>query len=126
MNWHDPDSEPVDSKRWPQAQEEQQIQLLLDQHPTLLTLLRPWFITFNPCYGDKRGEYLFFFYEPFPVDEFPAHSPVEHHEVVQQYAIGGMAYEAGYATPEEYLKDMIRCSGLANAVIADARIAGHH
>ncbi|MBK4737930.1 hypothetical protein [Noviherbaspirillum pedocola] len=126
MNWHDPDSEPVDSKRWPQAQEEQQIQSLLDQHPKLLTVLRPWFITFNPSYGGARGEYLFFFFDPFPVEDFPVLSPVEDHEIVSHYAIGGMAYEAGYATAEEYLTHMIRCSGLANAVIADARIAGHH
>ena len=49
----------------------------------------------------------------------PPHSPVHFHEIVRQYGIVGMAHEAGYATPEEYLRDMILCAGYANYAIAN-------
>jgi hypothetical protein len=43
---------------------------------------------------------------------------VHGYEIVRQYGIGGMAHEAGYAAPEEYLRDMILCAGYANRAIA--------
>ena len=115
------ENDPAESLRWPAADETYMVHMLIEQHPAVLTTLRPWFITFNAYWGEPTdgypGEYRFHFYEPFPVEEFPPHSPVYGVEVVRQYGIGGMAHEAGYATPEEYLRDMILCAGIANRAI---------
>jgi hypothetical protein len=112
----------VESLRWPAADETYTVHMLIEQHPPVLTSLRPWFVTFNAYCGEPSdghpGEYRLHFFEPFPVEEFPPHSPVHGYEIVRQYGIGGMAHEAGYATPEEYLRDMILCAGHANRVIA--------
>ena len=116
------ENDPAESLRWPAADETYMVHMLIEQHPAVLTTLRPWFITFNAYWGEPTdgypGEYRFHFYDPFPVEEFPPHSPVHGVEVVRQYGIGGMAHEAGYATPEEYLRDMILCAGIANRAIA--------
>ncbi|RZI60553.1 MAG: hypothetical protein EOP14_00640 [Pseudomonas sp.] len=123
MNIPRAEHDPVDSLRWPAADETYIVHMLIEQHPAVLTSLRPWFIIFNAYCGEPTdgypGEYRFHFYEPFPVEEFPPHSPVHIYEIVRQYGIGGMAHEAGYATPEEYLRDMISCAGYANLVIAN-------
>lgn len=116
------ENDPAESLRWPAADETYMVHMLIEQLPAVLTTLRPWFITFNAYWGEPTdgypGEYRFHFYDPFPVEEFPPHSPVHGVEVVRQYGIGGMAHEAGYATPEEYLRDMILCAGIANRAIA--------
>lgn len=115
----------VESLRWPAADETYTVHMLIEQHPPVLTSLRPWFVTFNAYCGEPSdgypGDYRLHFFEPFPVEEFPPHSPVHGYEIVRQYGIGGMAHEAGYATPEEYLRDMILCAGHANRVIAHIR-----
>jgi len=122
MSFSSPQNDAVDSLRWPAAAETYTVHMLIEQYPAVLTSLRPWFVTFNAYCGepsdDYPGEYLFHFFEPFPVEEFPPNSPVHGYEIVRQYGIGGMAHEAGYATPEEYLRDMILCAGHANRVIA--------
>ena len=123
MSSSSPHNYSVESLRWPAADETYTVHMLIEQHPAVLTSLRPWFVTFNAYCGEPSdgfpGEYRFHFFEPFPVEEFPPHSPVHIYEIVRQYGIGGMAHEAGYATPEEYLRDMISCAGYANLVIAN-------
>ena len=122
MTFPSPQNDSLESLRWPAADETYTVHMLIEQHPAVLTTLRPWFVTFSAYCGETNdgypGEYRFHFFEPFPVEEFPPHSPVRGYEIVRQYGIGGMAHEAGYATPEEYLRDMILCAGHANRVIA--------
>lgn len=122
MTFPSPQNDSLESLRWPAADETYTVHMLIEQHPAVLTSLRPWFVTFSAYCGEPTdgypGEYRFHFFEPFPVEEFPPHSPVHGVEVVRQYGIGGMAHEAGYATPEEYLRDMILCAGIANRAIA--------
>ena len=122
MTFPSPQNDSLESLRWPAADETYTVHMLIEQHPAVLTSLRPWFVTFSAYCGETNdgypGEYRFHFFEPFPVEEFPPHSPVHGYEIVRQYGIGGMAHEAGYATPEEYLRDMILCAGHANRVIA--------
>ena len=122
MSSSSPHNYSVESLRWPAADETYTVHMLIEQHPAVLTSLRPWFVTFNAYCGEPSdgfpGEFRFHFFEPFPVEEFPPHSPVHGYEIVRQYGIGGMAHEAGYATPEEYLRDMIFCAGHANRAIA--------
>ncbi len=80
MNIPRAEHDPVDSLRWPAADETYIVHMLIEQHPAVLTSLRPWFIIFNAYCGEPTdgypGEYRFHFYEPFPVEEFPPHSPV--------------------------------------------------
>lgn len=122
MTFRSPQNDSLESLRWPAADETYTVHMLIEQHPAVLTSLRPWFVTFSAYCGETNagypGEYRFHFFEPFPVEEFPPHSPVHGYEIVRQYGIGGMAHEAGYATPEEYLRDMILFAGHANRVIA--------
>lgn len=81
------ENDPAESLRWPAADETYMVHMLIEQHPAVLTTLRPWFITFNAYWGEPTdgypGEYRFHFYHPFPVEEF---SPIARCTALKSYA----------------------------------------
>lgn len=67
---------------------------------------RPWFITFNPYYGPDRA-LTFYWFDPFPEDEFSANSPYDEHIVIAHHGIERFAEAAGHHTVEDYIKKLI-------------------
>lgn len=66
----------------------------------------PWFTIFNRYYGPLQTfTYLF---QPFPVDEFPPHSPWEDCVIIAHFGIEPYAGAAGFDSVDKYLKHLIR------------------
>ena len=75
MSFSSPQNDSVESLRWPAADETYMFHTLIEQHPAVLTSLRPWFVTFNAYCGEPSdgylGEYRFHFFDLILVEEFP-------------------------------------------------------
>jgi hypothetical protein len=67
---------------------------------------RPWFITFNPYYGPSTT-LTFYWFEPFPEDEFVTNSPYDEHVVIAHHGIERFAEAAGQPSVEGYIKGLI-------------------
>lgn len=66
---------------------------------------RPWFVIFNAYYGPMQT--VFYWFDPFPADQFPPHSPWEDCRIVAHFGIEPYAKSAGFVSVDLYLRHLI-------------------